>query len=110
MSRIELLEDDKIAFTYLMEKDFKSVFALAGDHEGIVDIGRNIQGILVSVFIRECENKYRVSLRSNGGVDVNEVAYAFGGGGHKQSAGFDSDLEFDILKEKLINIINLQIK
>jgi nanoRNase/pAp phosphatase (c-di-AMP/oligoRNAs hydrolase) len=29
------------------------------------------------------------SLRSNGGYDVSVIAKAFGGGGHKNAAGFE---------------------
>jgi len=34
------------------------------------------------------KNKKRVSLRSNGKVDVAKIAMKFGGGGHKRAAGF----------------------
>ncbi len=33
-------------------------------------------------------NRFPVSLRSNGNVDVSEIAKKFGGGGHKAAAGF----------------------
>lgn len=110
MSRIELLNNDKIAYTYLMKEDLDSVNALAGDHEGIVDIGRSIEGVEVSIFIREIDNGYRGSLRSNGRVNVNEVASVFNGGGHRESAGFESSLSLDEIKEKLIEVICKQVK
>jgi len=105
MSRMELLEGEKIAFSYLTLKDFEKVNACYGDHEGIVNFGRNIEGVEVSVFVREIENGYRVSLRGNGLVNVNEIAILFNGGGHRDAAGFDSLLDFDTLKEKLLNVI-----
>ncbi|OGN03025.1 MAG: hypothetical protein A2655_02535 [Candidatus Yanofskybacteria bacterium RIFCSPHIGHO2_01_FULL_43_42] len=37
------------------------------------------------------EGKIAVSLRSNGSVDVSEIAKKFGGGGHKGAAGFRFD-------------------
>lgn len=110
MSRIELLNNDKIAYTYLMKEDLDSVNALAGDHEGIVDIGRSIEGVEVSIFIREIDNGYRGSLRSNGKVNVNEVASVFNGGGHRESAGFESSLSLDEIKEKLIEVICKLVK
>ena len=36
--------------------------------------------------------KARVSLRSNGDYDVSAIAKAFGGGGHKNAAGFNIDM------------------
>ena len=43
-------------------------------------------------WFRRPDGKYQYSLRSdNDGVDVSEVARAFGGGGHKHAAGFELD-------------------
>ena len=90
--------------------DFESVNASFGDHEGIVNYGRNVFGVEVSVFVREVVDGYRVSLRGNGLVNVNEVAGLFGGGGHKDSAGFDSDLDFGTLKDRLIDVLREKVK
>lgn len=43
-------------------------------------------------FIREYDNKMIWSLRSIGDFDVSVVAKQFGGGGHKNAAGFQEDL------------------
>lgn len=110
MSRIELFNNDKIAFTYLMKEDLEKSLAEAGDHEGIVDIGRSIEGVEVSIFVREVDTGYRVSLRSNGKVNVNEIALLFNGGGHRESAGCESSLKLDKLKEKLIVAISDKVK
>lgn len=110
MSRIELLNNDKIAFTYLTQEDLEKVNAMSGDHEGIVEFGRDVEGVEVSIFLKEIENGYRVSLRSNGSVDVNEIAKIFNGGGHKYSSGFESNLAFKDLKEKLIKSISEWMK
>jgi len=110
MSRIELLFNDRIAFTYLMKDDFDKVNAISGDHEGIVNIAREVEGVFVSIFVRESDDGYKVSLRSNGEFDVNEIAVSFNGGGHVRAAGFDSNLEFNDLKNKLIKLISDRIK
>lgn len=39
------------------------------------------------------DGKAKVSLRSNGDYDVSVIAKAFGGGGHKNSAGFEIDMK-----------------
>jgi len=41
-------------------------------------------------FMRK-DGKYQYSLRSRGEFDVSEIAKAWGGGGHKNAAGFESD-------------------
>ena len=102
LDRLEFLLDGKIAFTYLLKDDFDNVGAIAGDHEGIVDIGRSIEGVEVSIFIRENEG-FTVSLRSTGKYDVNEIANSFGGGGHKMAAGGQLDNSFEETKAIIID-------
>ena len=101
IDRIELFADGKIAFSYISNEDMENVGALPGDHEGLVDIGRYIDGVEVSIFMRE-EDGYRVSFRSNGLVDVNKIANSFGGGGHLMAAGAKMDGSFKEVKDKLI--------
>ena len=101
MNRLELLEDGKIAFTYINKKD-------EGDHEGIVENGRSIEGVKVSVFIREKEeNIYKVSMRAGNGFNINvsDICYIFGGGGHPRAAGAVVSGTVEQVKEKLVKEI-----
>lgn len=102
MDRLEFLEDGKIAFTYILEEDFDKVGAILGEHEGIVDIGRNIDGVEVSIFLRE-NNGWTISLRSTGNIDVGEIAINLGGGGHRMASGGKLFGTFDEVKETVIN-------
>lgn len=101
MDRLEFLENGKIAFTYILESDFDKVGAVLGEHEGIVDIGRNIDGVEVSIFIRENDG-WTISLRSTGSVDVSKIALAIGGGGHLMASGAKLQGTFDEVKSKII--------
>lgn len=104
MDRLEFLCDGKIAFTYILESDFDSVGASIGEHEGIVNIGRNIEGVEVSILIRE-DNGWNISFRSTGIVDVSKIALLFGGGGHKMAAGVRMQGSFDKIKADLIDTV-----
>lgn len=102
-SRLKFYEKDKIALTYVTKGDLDKVGAQAGDHEGIVNVGRNIEGVEVSIFLREDDDgTYKVSLRSNDYVNVSDVAEAFEGGGHDRAAGCTIDLPLDVAVKKLI--------
>ena len=108
MNRLELLEDGKIAFTYINKKDEEEVHAETGDHEGIVENGRSIEGVKVSVFIREKEeNIYKVSMREGNGFNINvsDICYIFGGGGHPRAAGVVVSDTVEQVKEKLVKEI-----
>lgn len=109
LDRLELLDNGKIAFSYISEEDMANVGAKMGDHEGLVDLGRNIGGVEVSIFMREAKDCYRISLRSNGKVNVNTVAQKFGGGGHKMAAGIKTTGNFKETKENIINAIKEEL-
>lgn len=108
-NRLEFFENGKIAFTYITEEDKKKVNAQIGDHEGIVDVGRCIEGVEVSIFFHEKDGMYKVSLRSNSYVNVSEIGLMFNGGGHFYAAGFESSLSLLELKNKLIEEISIRL-
>ena len=101
-NRIEFLADGKIAYTYITEEDEKSVHAESGDHEGIVEIGRDVEGVEVSIFIRQTERGCKVSLRSNDYVNVSDACVVFGGGGHPSAAGCIIQSNMEQVKDKVI--------
>ena len=107
MDRLELLENGKVAFTYITKKDEEEVNAEPGDHEGIVEEGRSIEGVEVSVFIRqkEDENAYKISMRSTGNINVSDICYLFGGGGHPKAAGALIQGNVEQVKEQVLKEI-----
>lgn len=67
-----------------------------GDSEHVVNILRDLEGIEVSMLLKEYGNgEYKVSMRSKG-IDIAKVARENGGGGHINASGFtifDDSLE-----------------
>lgn len=58
------------------------------DLDGIVSQLRYTKGVDCAIFVYQLDSlEYKVSLRSNGKVDVAKVAAFFGGGGHVKAAG-----------------------
>ena len=102
MNRLEFFEDGKITFTYITRKDEEEVNSLNSDHDGIVEIGRDIEGVEISILLREKEDGYKISLRSNEYVNVSDICLMFSGGGHVRAAGGSINLPFDEAKEKII--------
>ncbi len=106
IDRMEFLEDGKVTFTYITNQDLKEVNAGIGDHEGLVEIGRDIEGVEVSIFIRQKETDegyYKVSMRSNEYVNVSDVCFRFGGGGHEKAAGALIQGDIEQVKQKILN-------
>lgn len=111
LDRMEFLEDDKIAFTYITNEDERKVNAGVGDYEGIVSEGRSIEGVEVSIFLHELKDgEFKISLRSNSYVNVSDVCIMFGGGGHIRAAGAKMTADPLVIRDKVVNEIKRQLK
>lgn len=103
IDRLEFLEDGKIAFTYITKQDEQEVEANPGDHEGLVEIGRAVEGVEVSIFLREADGFFKVSLRSSNYVNVSDICMMFNGGGHIRAAGCSIYTSLEDAKERIIS-------
>ncbi len=107
LTTLELHANNRIATTELPKRFFAEAGAEPEDTEGIVNYGRNIDGVLVSVLLKESDaNTTRASLRAKPGVDVQQVAAMFGGGGHKAASGCTVPLSMAEAKKKLIGLLS----
>ena len=67
-----------------------------GDTEGLVNYALSLEGIEMAAFIKEDDNKVKMSFRSKGDIAVNEFSSQnFNGGGHKNAAGGISFTSFE---------------
>ena len=83
-----LLLNGKIIFSAVSQKMMQLYGAVPADLDGIIDQLRVTAGVEVAILIREeGVQNYKVSMRSNGKVDVSKICCLFGGGGHKMAAG-----------------------
>ena len=103
MDRMEILEEGKVTFTYVTLKDKEEVEAETGDTEGLVEIGRDIEGVEVSIFLKQKEeNLFKISMRSGNYVNVSDVCLMFGGGGHQRAAGATAQGTLEQVREKVL--------
>jgi len=88
-STFRLTDENRIAYFWLKKADYQRTGAEPDDSEGLIDHIRAIEPVVVACVFEEIEpNLTRISLRSkNSKVNVNEIAGAFGGGGHSAAAG-----------------------
>ncbi len=83
-----MLLDKKVIVGSVRTKQMQSYGVTPKDLDGIVNQLQNTQGVEVAMFLYEVGvSEFKVSLRSNGTVDVARVAKYFGGGGHRLAAG-----------------------
>lgn len=105
MNRLEFLEDGKIAFTYILKSDEEGLNAETDAHEGIVEMGRDVEGVEVSIFLRENNERdgFKISLRSNDYVNVADICVLFNGGGHIRAAGGNIKLTLEEAKQRIVD-------
>ncbi len=77
----------------------------------IINIPLKAEAIRVSIFFKEDLNGLqRCSLRSKGNIDVVEIARSFGGGGHKNAAGFKCRESREIIRKKVLQKLKKYFK
>jgi phosphoesterase RecJ-like protein len=96
LERAAVLEGGRIIVSHLVRSDFVDAGASEPYSEGLVDYLRAVEGAELAVFIREQMGSgahgYKGSLRASvDELDVSVIARRFGGGGHRQAAGFETD-------------------
>jgi phosphoesterase RecJ-like protein len=96
LDRAKVLEGGRIVVSYLLRTDFAEVGAAEPYSEGIIDYLRAVEGAELAVLIREPPRDsgptHKGSLRASvDELDVSVIARIFGGGGHRQAAGFSSE-------------------
>jgi bifunctional oligoribonuclease and PAP phosphatase NrnA len=107
LGRVSRYDDGALTVTYLTREDYEETTSMETDSEGIVDHIRAVEGTAVAALVRELLSDERagvrkVSLRSTDGrVDVSRIARGHGGGGHRQAAGFSTELPVEELVERL---------
>ena len=83
-----LMMDGKVIVGVVRLKDMEFYGVTPKSLDGIVSQLRYTRGVEVAIFMYELENQhYKVSMRSNGKVNVSKIAGYFGGGGHVKAAG-----------------------
>jgi bifunctional oligoribonuclease and PAP phosphatase NrnA len=81
--------DDRIGTMALTLEKKRQLGIQPADTDGLIDVIRNIETVIVAILFEELENnRVRVSMRSKSvQIDVNKICGEFGGGGHPLAAG-----------------------
>jgi len=86
--KMKIYKEKKTAMFALTQEELNRFRYKSGDTEGFVNLLLSMEGILLSVFLREETNLIKISLRSSGDFPCNKfAAQYFNGGGHKNASG-----------------------
>lgn len=87
LQTLKLRNGGRSAWLYVDQEMYAATGGDVEDTEGLIDYGRAIAGVEVSVFLRpEGNGAWKVSFRGKT-TDVGALAASLGGGGHRYAAG-----------------------
>ncbi len=87
-NRMELISEYHAGIIWLDKDDYKAWGIGRGDTEGIVNYILLVRNMRMAVFVSEQQNVVKLSFRSKGNVNVQEICHKyFNGGGHRNASG-----------------------
>lgn len=102
--------ENRCIASIITAEDMSACHALPKHLEGIVAHLRSTKGVDVSILIYETgDGQQKVSMRSNGAVDVAAIGVKHGGGGHVRAAGITLKGEPEQILQLLLEDVRAQL-
>ncbi|RJX31141.1 MAG: bifunctional oligoribonuclease/PAP phosphatase NrnA [Desulfurivibrio sp.] len=103
LATLTLYEDEQLAVITVTREMYDKTGTTAADTELFINYPRSLEMVKVAAFVKETKEYVGVSLRSKDQFDVAQVARLFGGGGHRNAAGFKlRDKNIDQVRKELL--------
>lgn len=110
IDNMEVYYDGKLRYTYIDYSVISSLGLNDEESEGMTNYLLMPEGTEVSIYVRQrSDGTNKVSMRSRGKVDVSKIAISCGGGGHARAAGYTMVDEYNIEKDKVINVVGVML-
>ena len=104
LDAMELVDDGRLAVLYMDDEMLALTGSTHNDTEGLINLPLTAREIQAVVFFKVTSTgDVRVSMRSKYDVDVRRVANEFGGGGHKNAAGFTVEGPLHLVRNHLVS-------
>lgn len=99
---IEYYSDNRCAIVYVTADMVRKSGISEDELDGIASIPRKIEGVLMGITMRQkSDNSFKVSVRTNDGLDASKFCMKFGGGGHAAAAGCTVEGSLEYAKKLL---------
>jgi phosphoesterase RecJ-like protein len=106
LGRARLEEGAGLVWTTLLREDLREAGIPWEAADALIDLVRLAREAGVACLLKETKpGVLKGSLRSRGDVDVAEIAASFGGGGHRNAAGFTSELGVDDTIGRIVELL-----
>lgn len=113
LDSIEISKNGKLSMMAVTQAMMNETGTKPEDIDGFINYAKGIEDVQVAALIQELFNDknnekeaqshehFHVSLRSNGTINVADIASTFGGGGHSNAAGFSIESTLAHIKSKI---------
>ncbi len=92
-----------LVWTSLTLADRQEIGYAGNDDADLVNVLSSVKGTAIAlIFVEQPQDKVKVSWRAKPGLDVSEIAFKFGGGGHAAAAGADFEGSLESIKQIVI--------
>jgi len=106
LDSMQLADEGRLAILYMDDVMLAACGCTHNDTEGLINLPLTAREIQAVVFFKVGPTgDVRVSMRSKYDVDVRQVAGQFGGGGHKNAAGFTVTEPLDEVRPRIIELL-----
>jgi bifunctional oligoribonuclease and PAP phosphatase NrnA len=110
-NRMVLIPEFTAGYIYLTKEDYTEYSIGRGDTEGIVNYLLMLSNVKIAAFITEQPSIVKISLRSKGDVNVQQIcATHFNGGGHKNASGGSAYAKLDDVIARFVKVLPTYIK
>jgi bifunctional oligoribonuclease and PAP phosphatase NrnA len=97
-----------VAFVNVTREMFRKTGTSPDDTENFSGYPRMMKDAAIAAFFRETDDdEWKASLRSKGDINVARIAKAFGGGGHKNAAGYTVKGDIEFAKTSLLEKLHV---
>lgn len=108
LQEIEFYHNNALAVLTINEEDMKHYGVDEDECSILASLTLEIETTEVSMFLRKYKDKTRISLRSKN-INVSEILFPFGGGGHINAAGITTTIPYNEIKKELIKEVGKKI-
>lgn len=111
LAGMELFLDGRVCFLTLRRADLEKYGLKYGDMEGLVEWSMRVRGAKVGALLKDINDNFtKISLRSQGEIDVCRLAKNFDGGGHLNASGCHINADLETAKKQLLDKIKVLLK
>lgn len=112
LKKVKTAFKEQVAWVEMSRLDLEASGATYEDTEGFIDFLKYLKEVKVAFFLSEMKNhgEVKVSFRSKGPYDVNLIATAFGGGGHRKASGCTLRMSLSQATRMILKEIQKQLR